>query len=177
MTWFFLFFILRISNISGQNVSKSKLSLFTGLGDLSWQFIQDTKPKVLKIFDSFSNNENAEKVKQMSPNTLIIGRIYNSNQPTNIPPQQAAQDWWNENKQIILSNPTIKYWEGYNEPTVNTYQQLQWITQMEIARMNILTQNNLNAVIVSLNENVFHLQKTHSDSSNNALCFLLNKPL
>ena len=101
--------VLHISCSFG--LSKSKLSIFSGMGDLSWTFINNGKPKLVKIFDSFNNNENAEKIKNISSDIIIIGRIYQSNQPQTGDPQIAAYQWWYDLNQTILANPSIDYWE------------------------------------------------------------------
>eukprot|EP01084_Bolivina_argentea_P320479 556073_1 len=129
------------------SLTKSKLSIFSGMGDLSWQFIDNGKPQLVKIFDSFSDNQNAARIKNISSNIKIIGRIYQANQPTNMTPQQAALSWWWALNATILKNPDIDYWEGYNEPGVDTYEEISWISQMEVERLKILNANGLKGCI------------------------------
>ena len=104
----------------------------------------------MKIFDSFGNNP--VNVKKVSPNTIIVGRIYIQNQPMNGNPVTAAEIWWGEVNQTILANPDVDYWEGYNEVVgggsdENTYDQMVWYSQMEVARMQIMQQYNVKACI------------------------------
>lgn len=56
----------------------------------------------------------------------------------------AAQSWWSANKATILANPAVDYWEGYNEPDPNA---VAWISQMEVARVEILAKAGLKASI------------------------------
>ena len=47
----------------------------------------------------------------------------------------------------FLANPDVDYWEGYNEPSVSTYDQISWMSQMEVARLKILNANGLKGCI------------------------------
>ena len=60
-------------------------------------------------------------------------------------PVTAAQIWWSQVNTTILANPDVDYWEGYNEVVgggndENTYNQMVWYSQMEVARMEIMAQ-------------------------------------
>jgi hypothetical protein len=82
------------------------VSLVAGLGSLSWQFIKQTQPRIVKILDSFGSNPAA--VKAASPQTKIIGRIYLTSQPTGGDPTAAAQAWWNTVSSTVLSSPGVE---------------------------------------------------------------------
>eukprot|EP01084_Bolivina_argentea_P231365 390207_1 len=145
-----LYLIVIYNTLHCDAISKSKLTLFSGMGSLSWQFINATKPQSLKIFDSFG--ENPKMVKSISPETIIIGRIYISNQPMDGDPCQRAQEWWSQVNNTILTNPDVDYWEGYNEVVgggndENTLNQMKWYTQMEICRMQIMSNYSVKACI------------------------------
>ena len=47
----------------------------------------------------------------------------------------------------VMSNPAVDYWEGYNEPSVGSVEDLQWYAQFEQARIELLASKNLKAVI------------------------------
>ena len=132
------------------SLSQSKLSIFAGSGSLVSQFINDTLPRTLKIFDNFGSFP--AQVKEISPDTIIIGRIYISNQPMDGNATERAQQWWEQVNETILTNPSVDYWEGYNEvvgggDTEDIYQQMIWYSNMEIARMQIMAQHGVKAVI------------------------------
>ena len=131
-------------------ISQSKISIFAGGGDLVSQFVNDTLPRTLKIFDNFGDFP--LQVKQISPETIIIGRIYISDQPMDGNATVRAQQWWAQVNDTILANPSVDYWEGYNEvvgggDTEDIYQQMVWYSEMEISRMQIMAQHGVKAVI------------------------------
>ena len=51
---------LCLTRNNGQ-VSNSKLTIFTGMGELSWEFFNNTKPQLIKLFDSFGDVVNQIK--------------------------------------------------------------------------------------------------------------------
>ena len=131
------------TKVSG-GATASKLSLHSGGGSLSMQFVSDTQPPVIKLLDNLSA---AAAIKQRSPSTRIIARIYEASQPMDGDPSQRAQEWWNRNRDRILGAPAVDYWEGYNEPGAGDLAQVQWYAQFEAARVNILAQNGRKACI------------------------------
>ena len=100
------------------------------------------------------------QVKKVSPNTIIVGRIYIADQPTFVrqenpkffrlvflwfefsdgDPALRAQAWWDQVKKTIKANPDVDYWESYNEPP-NTLEGIKWFAQFEVARMRLMTNN------------------------------------
>ncbi len=106
-----------VSSVGG-GTGKSKLTIHAGFGGpLSMQFVAEAKPRIIKILDSFSA---APEIKRISPETQIIGRAFLANQPMDGDPIQRAQEWWSGNANLIQQFPDVDYWEGYNEPIVQT---------------------------------------------------------
>jgi PKD repeat protein len=128
----------------GGGTTASKLSLHSGGGSLSMQFVSDTRPPVVKLLDDLGA---AAEIKQRSPGTRIIARIYEASQPQDGDPGQRAQEWWSRNRDRILGAPAVDYWEGYNEPGVGELAQVQWYAQFEAARVNVLAENGRKACI------------------------------
>jgi hypothetical protein len=125
--------------------SGSKLTIHTSFtGALSMNFSRDAKPRLVKILDNFGP---AAEIKSASPGTVIIGRIYEQNQPSDGDPVTRAQEWWNRNREKILAQPAVDYWEGYNEPDASTVERIAWYARFEAARVNILAQNGRKACI------------------------------
>ena len=126
---------------------KSKLSIHTGFtGPLSMQFLRDAKPRIVKILDSFGQ---AAEIKQFSPETRILGRIFLPSQPMDGSPSQRAQEWWDRTRHLILQYPAVDYWEGYNEPVIQSTVLMRWYAEFESARVLLLAQNGRKAVIGS----------------------------
>ena len=87
-------------------LSKSKLSIHTGLGSASWDFIKATQPRIVKILDNFGSNP--AQVKALAPGCKVIGRIYQASQPMTGDATQAAQNWWNSVSSTILGSPDVE---------------------------------------------------------------------
>ena len=141
------FRIFTSASSSPQPAGKSKLSIHTSfLGGESMQFIEQAQPTVVKILNNFGP---ATEVKQKSPLTLIVGRIwYDDRQRLNDGnPEDRAQEWWNNLKSTILANPAVDYWEGYNEPGIPDANVMNWYARFEKKRVEILAANGLKACI------------------------------
>ena len=62
-------------------------------------------------------------------------------------PLEAAQQLINDQLPTYQANPTIKYWEGHNEPVWNTAAGMAWYAQFEIERMRLMAKLGLKCVI------------------------------
>jgi hypothetical protein len=123
----------------------SKLTIHTGFGGpLSMQFVERARPGLLKILDSFSG---AAEVKRLSPETQIIGRAYLASQPMDGDPVQRAREWWDRTRNLVLDNPAVDYWEGYNEPIIQTVELMGWYAQFEAERVRLLASEGSKACI------------------------------
>jgi hypothetical protein len=132
---------------SRKEATGSKLSIHAGFGGpLSMQFVAEAKPPILKILDSFSA---AREVKRISPETKIIGRAFLAQQPMDGDPVQRAREWWDRTKSLILQYPEIDYWEGYNEPVIQTHELMRWYAAHEKERVRILAENGRKACIAN----------------------------
>ena len=131
----------------GGGNAKSKLTIHAGFGGpLSMQFVAEAKPRIIKILDSFSA---APEIKRISPETQIIGRAFLANQPMDGDPIQRAREWWSQNANLIQQFPDVDYWEGYNEPIIQSVELMGWFAQFEAERVRILAANGLKAVIAN----------------------------
>lgn len=144
-SWLMIFSSIGLYSISGLNISNSKLALYTGMGNstsLSWTFIKNTKPRILEIVGDFTTDNTymaAQKVKQISPDIIIIGYIPGP-QTQQYPPDQCANQWWAMHNETILSNKDyVDYWVGYNEPESDSLSRVQWVNEFEIKRMEIMS--------------------------------------
>jgi hypothetical protein len=78
-----------------------------------------------------------------------VGRIYFADEPADGDPGTRAQQWWDRCRNVIQAYPAVDYWEGYNEPSVDTVAKMQWLGQFDAARVRILAQNGRKAAIGS----------------------------
>ncbi len=125
----------------------SKLSIHTAfLGGESMQFIEQAQPTVVKILDNFGP---AREVREKSPHTLIVGRIWYDDRQRlgDGSPEDRAQDWWNDVRGTILAYPAVDYWEGYNEPVIHDAGLMSWYARFEKKRVEILADHGRNACI------------------------------
>ena len=96
------------------------------------------------------------------PSAIIIGREYTEKTASQLlerglTPKDAAYEFIYETRNgngksqldIYQANPNIRLWEGANEPVWVTREQMEWYAQFEIARMSILADYGLRAVIGS----------------------------
>jgi len=130
--------------------AKSKLSIHAGWGGNTDHFLRNAKPRVVKLLDEVSK---AAIVKQLSPGTIVVGRLFPGSVPDGVidngSPVDRANDWWSTVKAAVLAYPDVDYWEGLNEPVVTSAATMSWYAQFEIARTNILAANGRKAVIAN----------------------------
>ncbi len=106
-------------------------------------FIRQTQPAVVKSVGDFGL---LAVVKEVSPNTVTIGRIQSPTQDYTDDPEQAARDFVAAQLNQYLLNPTVDYWEGWNEPDPNL-DNMGWYARMEAERVRLLASYGLKAAI------------------------------
>lgn len=127
---------------SGPNViptpaGPSKLGIQTQfIHGTEMAFIEKTKPAVVKIMNA--HFDAAQQIKQKSPNTFIIGRIFSPDQPMDGNPETRAEEWFNRYSGEISKYSGFDCWEGYNEPVVKDQTTMEWLSRFEIKRMQLL---------------------------------------
>ena len=140
-------------SVGSTAAAKSKLTIHTSFtGSESMKFIQTAQPTTVKILGGSGTGspwDRAAAVKAASPNTVIVGRIYFADEPATGDAATRAQEWWNRCRTVILAYPQVDYWEGYNEPSVDSVAKMQWLAQFDAERVRILAQNGRKAAIGS----------------------------
>lgn len=105
------------------------------------------KPAVVKLVGDWGLAE------QVPPGTLVIGRKFcdeydaQLQYTTGKTPQQAAQQFMDDQMATYAANPAITYWEGHNEPVWNSEEEMNWYASLEIERMRLMAQEGLKCVI------------------------------
>lgn len=132
---------------------KSKLSIHAGWGQHTTSFIQQSKPRLVKLLDT-ATEEKAQWIKSVSPHTIIIARIYNAEEDEfsrniniGVDPNQYAQQWWQRHQAAIVSAPGVDYWEGLNEPIIQSEAAMEWYARFEVERIRILASHGRKACI------------------------------
>ncbi len=153
---------------------KSKLGIHSGFcrnvvesacsDQIVWDYVTRAKPAVLKILDAV---DVAKKVKQLSPSTKIVGRLYldkafqdsGAQQPVNL----ALESWKKKVSSSIIGNTAVDYWEGYNEPNVGSIQAMQWYASFEKTRVEWLAKLGKKACIGNFSVGTPHIHVEKSE--------------
>ena len=107
------------------------------------EFVRKAQPAVMKGVDDLGF---LEEVKQVSPRTIIIGRLSPPAQTYTGEPEKAARDFVDRQLERYLLNPYVDYWEGWNEPDPNL-EHMDWYARFEAERVRLLAQHGLKAAI------------------------------
>jgi hypothetical protein len=107
------------------------------------EFVRQAQPTIMKAVDDVGF---LAEVKQVSPNTVTIGRINNPNQPYGGNPEQAARSWVDSQLPQYLANEGIDYWEGWNEPDPNL-DRMAWYARFEQERVRVMAQYGIKAAV------------------------------
>jgi hypothetical protein len=107
------------------------------------EYVHRAKPIVVKAVGDLGWLKN---VKEISPNTVTIGRLDLASQSVAGDPAAAARAFVAEHLAKFLEHPYVDYWEGWNEPDPN---QIGWYTTFEAERVRALAGYGLKAAIGS----------------------------
>jgi len=84
---------------------------------------------------------------------LVIGRKHQGNydaqhqKATGKTPLEAAQQFIQDQQETYHFNPSIKYWEGHNEPVWNDREGMGWYAEFEVERMRLMAEQGLKCVL------------------------------
>jgi len=119
------------------------------------ELIAQWKPPLVVILD---HADVWLQAKLQSPKTTFVGRIYSEQQPdfnTTLDPINAANEHcaWLLNKIEQMGADRIKrtydYWQGLNEPIVNSHDAMQRYADFEAERARILNANGFRVIVGS----------------------------
>jgi len=108
------------------------------------EFIRRTQPAVVK---AVGDMHWLIEVKQVSPNTITIGRIELKQQDLAGDPVQAARAFVNEHLAEYQFNQGVDYWEGWNEPRPPTHAAMTWYAQFEAERARQMATHGLRVAV------------------------------
>lgn len=69
---------------------------------------------------------NANMLIRICTEIITIGRIYLPDQPTNMDPIDAVNDWWSKVKNTIMQYSSVDYWEGNLFPPILFYNTIRY---------------------------------------------------
>lgn len=105
------------------------------------------RPAVVKLVGEWG------LARQVPEGVLVVGRRweggYDAQQQyvQGQTPRRAAERFVQDQLEVYLSNPSIKYWEGHNEPVWSDTEGMAWYAQFEIERMKLMARLGLKCVI------------------------------
>ncbi len=94
-------------------------------------FIRNARPAIVKGVDDLGF---LAEVKQVSPNTVTIGRFSADGMAYNDNPEEAARDFVAAQLERYQLNPAVDYWEGFNEPDPGL-DRMDWYARFEAERV------------------------------------------
>lgn len=121
--------------IGRASLSTSKISFQSvGSGDPQMmEFVTRARPRVVKAVGDFGW---LRKVKEISPETITLARIADNNFEwiNTLTPGEAAARYIQLHLEQYRANPFVDYWEGWNEPVLNSAEQRRWYAAFEAER-------------------------------------------
>ena len=106
-------------------------------------FVRQAQPAVLKSVDDLGF---MTEVKEISPNTITVGRINELDQRFIGNPEEAARIYVDRQLKKYRLNPGVDYWEGWNEPNPNI-DDIDWYTRFEQERVRQLARHGFKAAV------------------------------
>ena len=110
------------------------------------EYIQ-ARPAVVKFVGDWG------MAKDVPRGVLVIGRRHQGDydaqlqRRTGKTPLEAARQFINDQRETYESNPHIEYWEGHNEPTWGSAEEMDWYAHFEIERMKLMAEMGRKCVI------------------------------
>lgn len=106
------------------------------------EFVRRMKPAVIKGVDDVGFMVD---VKAYSPTTITIARYSEEQLRLEGDPVEAARAFVAHRLDEYLANPSVDYWEGYNEPGVQG--KMAWFAAFEAERVRVMASHGLRAAI------------------------------
>lgn len=106
------------------------------------EFVQQAQPAVVVAVDDLGW---LVDLKQVSPNTITIGRLTVNNQKIRGDPVEAAQNFVDKYLPTYVLNPGVDYWQGWNEPDPGD--DMSWYASFEAERVRLLAAQGIKAAV------------------------------
>ncbi|MCC6187989.1 MAG: hypothetical protein IT318_03065 [Anaerolineales bacterium] len=113
--------------------SKLGLHIVVNNDPFIMEFIRRARPRVVKAVDDLGW---LADVKQVSPNTITLGRIQGQNEDLVLvkDPVAAADEYIASQLEKYRLNPGVDFWEGWNEFVPVNHERLAWYAKFEARR-------------------------------------------
>ena len=87
------------------------------------------------------------EVKEVSPETVTIGRFAEGDQTIEGDPTSRAREFVNAHAENYLANPGVDYWLGWNEPVFDDVWQVEWYAIFEAERTLAMAELGLKVAV------------------------------
>ncbi|MCE5260274.1 MAG: hypothetical protein LLG44_14630 [Chloroflexi bacterium] len=133
-----------LTQVTASGRSKAGLHVARNADPAVMAFIKAAQPAVVVSVDDL---DWLREVKQVSPSTVTIGRFMEDDQALTGDPLERAQEFVADNAAQYRANPGVDYWLGWNEPAINTPEEMAWYAAFEAERVRLMDELGLKAAI------------------------------
>lgn len=127
----------------------SKLGLFlTQFHPKALEIIERGKPALVKTLEI--DGGLARGIKEVSPRTILVGRIILDQLNLDADPAPLVQDYLNKILPIATNPQRMGFfdaWEAHNEPVADTVDKMKRLADFEAERTRILAENGIRSVV------------------------------
>lgn len=127
----------------------SKLGLFvTRHNTKVLEIVEQGRPALIKTLEL--DGDYVRSMKEMSPDTIIIGRIFMDQPNFNADPLVQARSFVDQLLPLATEPRRFQYidaWESYNEPVVDTADKMMRLADFEAERARLLGERGLRSVV------------------------------
>jgi hypothetical protein len=112
------------------------------------KIIAQGKPALIKTLETDPNF--VKGIKEVSPSTIIVGRIFLGQHNLDGDPAPLVQEFVNTLLPLATDPVRMQFidaWEAYNEPVADTPDKMKRLAAFEAERTRILAQNGLRSVV------------------------------
>lgn len=129
--------------IANPNHSKLSIHVIRNNSARIMEFVREAQPTVIKAVDDLGF---LTEVKEVSPNTITIGRLDDINQQYAGNPEEEARKYVQNNLSKYYANPGVDFWEGWNEPDPGV-ENMNWYARFEAERVREMARYGLRTAI------------------------------
>lgn len=98
-------------------------------------FVRETHPAVIVAVGDLGW---LSDVKEVSPETITVGRFGEKEQDFTGDPEEAARQFVREHVERYLANDGVDYWLGWNEPVFEGLEDVRWYAKFEAERARVM---------------------------------------
>lgn len=86
-------------------------------------------------------------VKDASPDTVTLARLNQGDQSMQGDPVERAREFVSQNEGTYYTHPYVDYWLGWNEPVIDTLDDMRWYAAFEAERVAAMAERGLRTAV------------------------------